>query len=155
MTKKFDGEFLVHDDQAPLIPAGEYEVQFLHHETAKIYNSPKVYLHFGICDGPFQGTRLYYPCGARELRGKTGKNGKFILSKRSKLLLDMHRLYERENLRPDRISLRSLSRVVLSVTVRTVTQDYQQNPLPHALKYSVINSLEEIAAGSLAPRKRV
>jgi hypothetical protein len=65
---------------------------------------------------------LFAAYRASELIGKPGKNGRFKLKRRSELYLTLCWLYQERKLRPDRMSLRDLKRLVLRVTVRTVAK---------------------------------
>jgi hypothetical protein len=124
-----------------LIPPGEYEAEYLHHETDNkaFASSPKVYLHFKLIDPGVMGTVLYKPFNAKSLVGKVGKNGKFTLSRRMDLtflLCDLN-----HNLRLDRVSLNVLKGGTWKVRVRTVSVDSRQRKLPPQLQYSVIATI--------------
>lgn len=143
-------DIVVESFGGPLIEPGEYEVQYTHHETHVAFGTPKVFVHFQIVSlGPAHGIQLYRACRVSELIGKPGKNGRFKLKKRNELLLELCRLYQKEGLRPDRVSLRLLKKIILKVKVRTVTRDYRQKPLPVMMHYSVIGDFISIESGTL------
>ena len=141
-------DVLVDGPVWPLIPDGRYLTKYTHHDTARVFNTAKVFMHFEIVEpGPYFGVRLMRAYRASGLIGKPGRNGRFRLKRRSELFLDLCRLDERRKRRPDRVSLRDFKDVVLWVTTRTVVRDYKQRPLPEVLRYSVIDELKEIEVG--------
>lgn len=135
-------------DKWPLIPPGNYQAKLLHHETIRLFNAPKVVLHFEIITfGQHFETRLIAAYNARELIGKGRKNGRFKLGRRSNLYLMLCRLDFPRNRRPDRPSVSSLKNMLLSVKVRTVSKDYCQRRLPECEQYSVIADILAIEEG--------
>lgn len=134
-------------DDAPLIPPGKYLVRYLRHETAVMFTSPKVFLHFRIVDGPYSGIPLYAAFRVRGLRGRPRKNGQFALGRSSELFRQYVRLTG-TRARPDRIALSHLANCVVRVSVRTVERDFRQRALPEACQYSVISDLLTIEAGT-------
>lgn len=142
-----DGE--VVGDDWPLLTAGEYQVQMLHHETSVIFQTPKVYIHFKILDpGEHHGARVFRAFRVRSLIGRPGKWGRFRLSRGSDLFRTLCRLYPNDP-RPDRVSLRALKNTVLRVNVRTVNTDRRQRELPPVCRYSVIDEILSVEAGSI------
>jgi len=151
---KKDSSVLLHDadvigDYWPLLPAGRYLVNFQHHETSLIFNSAKVFVHFKISEGEYAGARLFRAYRAHRLIGRPGKNGRFQLKPGSELYRTVCRLSPSQK-RPDRISLRPWRHVIFSVSVRTVNQDARQRQLPESLRYSVVDDILSIEAGSLS-----
>lgn len=143
-------DVLVDGEDWPCIPAGFYLAQYTHHDTATVFSTSKVFLHFKIVEpGPYFGVRLYRAYRASDLVGRPGRNGRFRLKKRSELYLTMCWLYEGRNLRPDRVSLRDLKNVMLRVSTRIVERDYKQRPLPEALRYSVVDEIKGIEVGNI------
>ena len=143
-------DILVDGKVWPCIPSQIYQAVYTHHETTKVFNTPKVFVHFRIVEpGPYFGVHLYRAFRVADFVGKPGRNGRFRLKKRSELYLTMCWLYEWRKMRPDRVSLRDLKSVVLRVTTRTVKRDYKQRPLPEALRYSVIYEIKGIEVGSI------
>lgn len=142
-------DVLVEDDGPPLIPDGSYLVQYVHHETAIVFGTAKVFVYFKILEpSQYFGVRLFRAFRAADLVGKSGRNGRFRLKKRSDLYLTLCWLYEEQNLRPDRVSLRYLKDVILQAKIRTVKKDYKQRALPKALYYSVIDEIQGIEVGT-------
>lgn len=133
-------------DEPPQIPPGTYKAIFKHHETSYSFKTPKVYLHFELQGGDYAGMRLYRAFRVKELRGKQGKGGRFKLRHSHELYRQFVKLSGARE-RPDRISLRRLKHCLLNVSVRTVTTDSRQRPLPPALRYSVIDDLVSVEAG--------
>lgn len=135
-------------DAPACIPPGQYEAVYLHHQTAFIFNSAKVFVHFRITDGDYTGMKLYRAYRVKKLRGKPRKGGSFELGHTHELYRQFVRLTQAKE-RPDRLSLRRLKNCVLQIRVRTVKKDSKQRELPDALQYSVVDSIESLLAGSL------
>lgn len=143
-------DIVVEELDTFLIPEGQYQVTYQYHETKVVFNTPKVFVHFKITDlGPHHGIKLFRAFRVNELIGKPGRGGRFKLKKRSDLFLMLCHLYQNQNIRPDRISLRDLKGLILNVMVRTVGKDYKQKILPEILKYSVIGDIQGIEAGHM------
>jgi len=132
----------------PLVPDGEYVAKVIRHETAIVFKTPKLFIHFELVDPGLQNVHLYAAYRIKRLTGKPGKNGRFVISPRSELLFQLAQLYDRQ-IRLDRISLRALRNCLLRVRTRTVTNDYRQRSLPEALRYSVVAEVLGIEAGSI------
>ena len=149
--KQSDQMIEMVDEIPPLIPEGEYLITYKYHETATVFTTSKVFAYFDIVEqGPHLGIRLYRPFRVRELIGKPRKNGRFKLGKRHELFLELCRLDERGiRLRPDRLSLHVLKNTVIRATIRTVTTDYKQRPLPKRLRYSVIGEFKGVEVGTV------
>ncbi len=138
-------DVLIDGHTWPLLPEGEYLVAYTHHETALVFRTPKVFVHFRIVEpGPYFDTRLFRAYRTAESIGQLGKNGRFKLKPRSELYLTMCWLYQAQKIRPDRVSLRDLKQLRLRATVRTVNKDYKQRPLPENLHYSVLDEIKGI-----------
>ncbi len=113
-------DVLVDRCKWPLLPEGEYLMAYTHHETAVVFKTPKVFVHLRITEpGPHLNQRLYAPYRVTELIGRPGKNGRFKLRHRSELYLTLCWLYEARRLRPDRVSLRDLKRLLPGENVKT------------------------------------
>lgn len=141
-------------DAAPLVPAGEYVGQFTHSETAVLFKTkrfpgaPKLFLHFRLVEiGPHNGTVLYRPYNVAALIGTPGRGGRFRASRRSDLVHELAIVYGRA-FRPDRINLQPLSRVLVRLLVRVVERDREQREIPEPLRYSVIQRLIGLEAGT-------
>lgn len=118
-------------------------------ETAIIYNSPRVFVHFRVHEPtglsePF----LYRPYRVHSLIGKPRKRGRYRL-RHSHLLYRHFVSLTGAATRPDRVSLKSLEGAMIRASVRTVTIDWRQRSLPEALYYSVIDELLAVEAGAL------
>ena len=137
-------------DIRPLIPEGDYDAVLKKYETNRLFNTPKLYLHFEIITpGRGFGETLYRAYRVKDLLGKQGKNGKFLIGNRSELYLTMCKLFEkRKNFRADRVRLKWFSNIVVKVSVRTVTKDYKQRDLPDCCQYSVIDNIKSIEVGT-------
>jgi len=146
-----EGEIVLDDAISPLVPEGDYSMSYKYHETGKAFNTPKVFVYFSIVEpGPYLGICLYRAFRVRGFIGKHGKNGRFKLGKRSELFLALCRLDERDSrLRPDRVSLQALRNTVIKASVRTVKTDYKQRRLPESLRYSVVDELLSVEAGTV------
>lgn len=140
----------VVEGTAPLlIPPAEYVAVFHQYETKNMFKTPKLFMHFEIVElGPYCGTKLYAAFRVAGLIGKEGKNGRFKVGMRSELFLTLCRLQPKV-IRPDRISLRGFKGALFKIRVRTVDKDYRQRPLPEFLKYSVVDSILSVEAGSI------
>lgn len=142
-------DIVVEGNPRPFIEPGKYQAVLVGWETHRTYKTPKVYLHFRIVDpGPAFEVEIFRAYRVSGFVGKPGRMGRFKLKRRSDLYLALCRLYEGRKLRPDRMSLRGLGGLVLIVSVRTVTIDARQRPLPECEHYSVVDALLDVAAGT-------
>lgn len=135
-------------DVAPQIPAGTYQAYYLHHKTAFMFNSGKVFVHFRIYGGEYDGTRLYRAYRVKAIKGRPRKFGSFKLGHTHELYRQFVRMSGTKE-RADRISLSRLKSCLLRVSVRTVTKDSKQRDLPEALQYSVVDEMQAIEAGDM------
>jgi hypothetical protein len=128
-------------NRAPLIPPGEFQAMYVHHETKFIYQCPKVFVWFRIVSpGPAFDAMVYRAYRVKALTTKQGKNGVFKASRGSDIYYDLGHILK-IRMRPDRVSATALRGVVCSVRVRTVTRDFKQRPIPAWGHYSVIDQL--------------
>lgn len=142
----YDGQL---DGAPPLMPEGEYTASYIRHETAYIYKSPKVFVHFRIHGGDHDGQTVYRAYRVKELRDKRPrKNGSFKLRHSQELYRQLVMLSGQQE-RPDRVSLRRLKGCMLRISVRTVTHDSRQRNLPDVLRYSVVDRIIALEAGEL------
>lgn len=140
-------------DAPPLIPAGQYQATYLHHETAYFRSTPKVYVHFRIAEGEHLGARVYRAYRVHKVVGKPKRYGRFKVH-HSHLLYRQLVTISGVATRPDRVSLAGLKGCLLRVSIRTVRNDAgghgrKPQPLPGALQYSVVDELLAIEAGSM------
>ncbi len=133
-------------DVAPLLPEGEYQAYYLHHKTAFMFNSGKVFLHFRIHGGEHDGVRLYRAYRVKAIKGRPRKFGAFKLGHTHELYRQFVRMTGTRE-RADRIALPRLKGCLLRVGVRTVTKDSKQRGLPEALQYSVIGEMLAVEVG--------
>lgn len=147
------GEAIIEADAtSTLIPEGEYQAKFTGHDTTRVFNTPKVFLHFEIVEpGDHLGRKLFraYRVSAILDKPRAGevavRDGKFKLKSRSSLFEMLCRVLDIQA-RTDRISLRDLKNHVFKVRVRTVSTNYKGKPLPAFLHYSVVDDVLEIMA---------
>jgi hypothetical protein len=134
-------ECILDGPETILMPEGEYEAVLIRHETAKVFNCPKVFLWFRIVQpGEHFEKEIFRAYRVKLLIGKQGKQGRFKLHPRSELAMALYRLLGAKR-RPDRISLHSLKNCVWRIKVRTVKSDYKQRELPEFLYYSVVEDI--------------
>lgn len=131
-----------------LVPPGDYQAVYLHHETAITFTTPKCYVHFKLYGGEFNGAQLYRAYRVHQLRGKPRKNGAFKVRHSHDLYRELTGLSGKSE-RPDRLSLARLKGCLLTVRVRTVTKDARQQALPEAARYSVVGAMLRLDAGSI------
>lgn len=118
-------------DLPPRVPDADYLAHLVYHETAFAFTAPKVYLWFKLIEfGEHFEKMLYRPYGAKSLKGKPGRNGRFTLVKGSDLLKMILRVLQQGPKRPDRVSLSDLKNRILRVRTRTIKTDYRQRALP-------------------------
>lgn len=135
-------------DAPPLLPAGVYQAYYLRHETAYMFKSPKVFVHFKIFDDEYTGIRLYRAYRVKELKGKPRRGGGFKLRHTHELYRQFTTLTQVRE-RPDRVSLQRLRNCIIKLSVRTVTKDARQRDLIPALQYSVVDRMLSVDAGSI------
>ena len=140
--RAIEGEIIFDtSNRAPLIPPGDYEAIYIHHETTIVFKCPKVFVWFRVVSpGPAFDTMVYRAYRVKKLTTKQGKNGGFMPSRGSDIYHDLGRILN-IRLRPDRVSAAALRGVVCSVRVRTVEKDYKQRPILEWDRYSVIDKL--------------
>ncbi|MDA8363703.1 MAG: hypothetical protein M0Z84_07755 [Gammaproteobacteria bacterium] len=131
----------------PLIPDGEYLAICTGWQTAHIFRSAKLYLHFRIVEEQHQGAKLFAPFRVYALVGKPGVNGRFKASRRSRLVFMLATLTG-QRLRGDRLSVRWLTNCMLRVKTRTVLRNYEQCDLPQFLRYSIVHDIVAVEAGA-------
>jgi len=134
-----------------LIPDGEYEAAYSHHETASVFTKKnkktgereggKIYLIFDI--DPFgnnleieKGTKLFKAYNASKVYNPTGKNGKFDMTRGKNFVKDYEKIFGKIK-RRYRISPNEYKGKLVSVSVRKVKDQ----------SYSVIDEIEGIIVG--------
>lgn len=134
----------------PRIEPGDYEARLLGWDTVRMQQfggSSKVFLEFEIVCGEYADTRLFAAYRVKAINGKSKRRGGFTLGRGSELLRQLGILGLLT--RPDRLSLEPLRKVILQVRVRTVARNAKGRPLPEELRYSVVDEMLNVQAGSL------
>lgn len=131
----------------PLIPPGEYLLSYQRYELAFMFNTAKLFAHFKIAEGEYQGTRLYGAYRVKSIKKKTKRGGQFTLSKTHKLFIQLAGLDDKA-IRPDRPSLDMLKGCLIRGRVVTVKGPNPNKPRPEAAHYSRVDELLAIEAGS-------
>ncbi len=131
------------DQKPPLIKPGEYSLGFVFHETARLYNQPKLILWFTVLsDGEYHGIKLKRFYNVRSLIGKPGKEGKYKPSGwSSDLIREYANLFGGVPDRLDRFSLKPFNNVIITGKVKTVSQDSRKRRIAECVQYSVIERL--------------
>jgi len=132
------------DQKPPLIKPGEYPLGFDYHQTAWLFNQPKLILLFTVLsDGDYHGTKLKRFYNVRSLIGKAGKNGKYHPSGWSSDLIREYALLfgSIPDDRLDRFSLKPFKNVIITGEVKTVSRDSRKRGIPVCVQYSVIERL--------------
>jgi hypothetical protein len=132
------------DDDLPLILPGEYTFLFRGHSTWVMFGrSPKLILKFSIIDDEmYSGVVLYKHYNVRKLKGRPGRNGNFISSRKSNFLRDLFRVcpaYPPK--RFNRIPMSRLEGLPIQGKVKTVTKGFDQKDIPEPLQYSIITEI--------------
>ena len=133
--------FVIIDDDLPLVPPGEYCLQFVSYSTWLMFGrNPKLILEFVITDSEiYQGIKLNKYYNVKKLKGKRGRNGSFIASRKSNFMREFFRVcpaYPPKRL--DRIPMSRLEGITILGNVKTVTKGYNQKDIPESLQYSII-----------------
>jgi len=134
----------MEDQKPPLIKPGEYSLGFECHETARLFNQPKLILWFTVLsDGDSHGTKLKRFYNVRSLIGKPGREGKYHPSGWSSDLIReyAHLFGSIPDDRLDRFSLKPFKDVIITGEVKTVSLDSKKHGIPVCVQYSVIERL--------------
>ena len=141
-----------------LIPEGEYEVEYLHHETSSIFTrndggvraGGKLYLRFRILplySDEINGKELFKSYNVARLIGKPGKYGKFTMTRGKQFVRDFERLIGKtKSLK--RISPSAFRGRIYRVKVRTVKINQHHEEWCDASQYSVIDEIIEAVTGA-------
>ncbi|TNC82774.1 MAG: hypothetical protein C9356_02580 [Oleiphilus sp.] len=136
------GDFQLDGDELPLLPPGEYEVGFDCYETRFLHRGHKLVLWFKVATmGEHFGKRLPRYYNISRMLGKAGKNGKFRAGRKSDFVREFYSVIPKQIGRLDRIPMTALNNVLVRAKVKTVTNGYDQRPIPEPLQYSVIEEL--------------
>jgi hypothetical protein len=134
-------DFAIDWSDCVLIPEGEYQVKYLHHETKSGSFGPKVKITFQIISmGRYFEQIIHAWYNIKSSGKKSGRNPKIGLSRHSKLTNELLKVLQIKK-RVDRLSLSDLKNHILVVKVRTVKTNSTQKQLASALHYSVVDSM--------------
>lgn len=123
------------------IPEGEYQAVYVSHATSNGSYGPKVKITFRIVSpGPYFESLIDAWYNAKSVGIKIGNRGRIVLSRHSKLTLEMVKLFHRKQ-RPERLSPEMLKGHIVIIKIRTVTQNSKQKCLPESLRYSTVDSM--------------
>ncbi len=138
----FPNETVELDGLRPLVTPGVYELKYTHCETGIYFNkSPKVKLVFRIITpGEFFGVIVERFYNVKKLKGKPGKNGKFVVAARGDFAREFFTIYPRRE-RLDRLPLTYLKTKIILGRVVTVKKDSKQRDIPDPIQYSVVTEL--------------
>lgn len=134
-------------DDAPLIPEGDYRFKLTEHETTTQFGTPKLILTFQLLDfGPLHGTRLKSYYNVERLIGKPGKKGKVKHKRTGDFLVEYFTILpaQPKPKRFDRIPLEPLYNSEIVCSVVTVKQNSKREPLPKQLWYSKVGHMVRI-----------
>ncbi len=133
----------MEDQKPPLIKPGEYPLGFDYHQTAWLFNQPKLILLFTVLsEGDYHGVKLKRFYNVRSLIGKPGREGKYKPSGwSSDLIREYANLFGSVPDRLDRFSLKPFNNVVITGEVKTVRLDSKKREIPECVQYSVIERL--------------
>ena len=117
------------DQKPPLIKPGEYPLGFEYHETARLFNQPKLILWFTVLsDGNYHGIKLRRFYNVRSLIGKPGKEGKYNPSGwSSDLVREYAMLHDYLPDRLERISMCRYKDKIITGVVKTVTENSRKH----------------------------
>ena len=132
-------------DKPVLIKPGDYEVTLNSYWKGFLYGrAPKLILVFRILDEcPHFGKHLYR---CYNIRGFTKRKEIIPKGWHSDFVREYSRLFGAP-MRLRDIGIRPYRNKVFACRVRTVEKDSKQRPLPHDMKYSVIDELIKVLVG--------
>ena len=133
----------VVDPYLTRIPAGEYEVAYVRHET-RFVHSKKLVVTFMIVDGKYGGLTLPRYYNVQDFIGDIGEGGKFRVGRKSHFYREYLSLFDPASIRPDRMAMARFKGLYLWAQVRVVTE-VGGIELPLAAQYSVIDRLIEVS----------
>lgn len=125
------------------VPVAEYSLAYIGHQLKFMFNTGKVFVRFRIVAGEYTGRELY-----RAFNAKMKDRRRFTLAQSSALYREFCKLSGKRE-RRDRIDLSRLRNTVIRASVRTVTHDQKQRPLPPYLQYSVVDEWLELEVGAV------
>src|SRR5262245_3695491 len=114
VTQPLD-DIILEGGLPPLIPDGDYEAVYTHHETVLVRahgGTPRAYVWVRIIEeGPYHGVEIYRAYRVARLTSKPGRRGGIAVRRRHELFLMLARLLG-TRARPDRISIPGVLRGV-------------------------------------------
>ena len=133
---EFEAEF---SPLPPLIKPGKYEVEYIRSEQVYLFKKHKIILWFRICQlgTEYHGLELYLVCSKYK---KFPPSSKFYKA----WMIATGRKPERR----DRINTKVFREKIFLANVRTVSSSYKGTAHPDNQRYSIIDELISIAAGS-------
>lgn len=134
------------DSERPvLIKPGTYEVALVRYWKGYLYGkSSKLILVFRITNfGPHYGKQLYR---CYNIKGLTKRKEIIPKGWHSDFVREYSKLFGAPRKLRD-IGIRSFKSRIFTCTVRTVSKDFKQRPLPDDMQYSVIDELLKVQAG--------
>ena len=128
-------------DRPVLLPPGDYELSYVHHETKSIFRRHKLFVRFKVVTfGEHFEKEVCRYYGVRRLIGKAGKHGRFEVGWKSDFLREYARMFGAPA-RLDRIAMTPFAKAIFVGRVRTVEQGHDQQEIPSPLRYSVVDKL--------------
>ena len=134
------------DSERPmLIKPGTYEVVLVRYWKGYLYGkSSKLILVFRIVtEGPHYGQHLYR---CYNIKGLTKRKEIIPKGWHSDFVREYSKLFGMPRKLRD-IGVRKFKNKLFKCSVRTVTKDFKQRPLPHDMQYSIIGELLEVQVG--------
>ena len=133
-------EFICASDYWPLLPDGTYTAQCISYDIHASYGgkSRKIYLHFLIIEGPYEGSKLFMPFNYPS-------NGKFRPG---------HKYWQYWVMVHDRIPSKNATmspkvfknKIFNIKTVRVKRKFPNGNDMPSGCDYSKVDTIEEVLA---------
>jgi len=135
-------DIIIEDDQASLLPEGEYIAGYIDYETGIYFKDPKIRFHFQvISNDKYNGTNLYFTCPVKSLIGSPKRYGRFKTpGPNSKLRRTYSKLFGKLY-RGDRMSLRKFRDKLVKVKVITVKRNNLGEYIGEVNWYSKIDEL--------------
>lgn len=133
-----------NDDEAPLIPEGEYRFRLESHYSDVQFGNPKLILNLKVTDfGPFLGTKLKAYFNVVTLLGKSGMKGKVKHKRTGGFMVQYFTVLPMAARikRLDRVPMEPLYNIEIVGKVRTVKLDSKQKRTPEQCWYSVVARL--------------
>lgn len=134
------------DGECILVPAGEYELRYLHYETRFYFQTARVIVHFAIVEpDEYAGLPIERFFNVDALTGPPKKYGDFIAKRRGALTREYRRIAGPIQ-RHDRLSFAPFSGLRIFGQVVTVTKDPKRHDLSEDEYYSKVDRLIRVLA---------